>query len=83
MNGSLTYNTWHIAKCNTSAHRAPMALACPRTKPLWKQNPHNCKLGNHLSLPYIVYGFLVVLKGGGKSVHILEEECLRELIIWF
>jgi len=34
-------------KCNTSAYRAPMALACPKTKPSWKQNPHNCKPSNH------------------------------------
>jgi hypothetical protein len=25
---------------------------------------------------------LAVLKGGGKFVHILEDECLRELIMW-
>jgi hypothetical protein len=26
--------------------------------------------------------FLVVLKGGGKFVHIPKEECLKELIVW-
>jgi hypothetical protein len=25
---------------------------------------------------------MVMVKGGGKSVHILNEECLRELIGW-
>ncbi len=61
---------------------APMAPTCPRTKPSQKQNPYNYELGNHWLLPHITYGFLVVLKGGGKSVHILKEECLKELIMW-
>jgi hypothetical protein len=47
-----------------------------------EENPRNCKLGNHQSLPHIAYDFLVVLKGGGKSIHILEEECLNELTMW-
>jgi hypothetical protein len=25
---------------------------------------------------------MAVLKGGGKSIHISKEECLRELIVW-
>jgi hypothetical protein len=45
------------------------------------QNPCNCKLGNHQLLLHIAYDFLAVLKRGDKFVHILEEECFRELIV--
>jgi hypothetical protein len=61
---------------------APMAPAFQGMQTPWKKNPRNYKSDNHELLPHIAYNFLVVLKGCGKSIHILEEECLRELIVW-
>ncbi len=77
-----SHHTWHNAKCNTSAYVAPMVPACWRTQTFWKKNPCNCKLGNHYSLPHFAYNFLAVLKGGSKSIHVLKEEFLKELIVW-
>jgi hypothetical protein len=61
---------------------APIAPTYQGTQTSWKKNPCNYKLSNHESLPHIVYNFLAVLKGGGKSIHISNEECLKELIMW-
>jgi hypothetical protein len=47
-----------------------------------EENPRNCKHGNHQSLLHIAYDFLVHLKGGGKSIHIMEEERLNKLTVW-
>jgi hypothetical protein len=64
------------------AYKAPMAPGYQGTKSSWKQNPCNNKMSNHWSLLHIIYSFLAVLKGGSKSVHILEEESLKEFIMW-